>query len=141
MDTRTPEQRHRIMAAVKSRDTGPELAVRRLLFAAGYRYRLHVATLPGRPDIVLSKWRAAIFVHGCFWHGHACRKGRLPKSRRAFWTAKIRRNRERERTSRSALRKDGWRVLVVWQCELRQPRLLEKMLRFLDSSHAHTNPR
>lgn len=146
MDTRTEEQRQRIMAAVKSRDTGPEIAVRRLLFAAGYRYRLHVAALPGRPDIVLPKHRVVIFVHGCFWHGHRCRKGRLPKTRLDFWQAKIDRNRERDRAALIALRRAGWRVLVVWQCELQQPRRVEKMLRFITTPPtpkrpAHAHPR
>jgi DNA mismatch endonuclease (patch repair protein) len=136
MDTRTQEQRHRIMAAVKGRHTGPELAVRRLLFAQGFRYRLHVPELPGRPDIVLPRWRVAIFVHGCFWHGHGCSKGRLPRSRQDFWADKIARNRERDRKNSRTLRRTGWRVLVVWQCELRQCALQEKMLRFIHSTPA-----
>lgn len=96
------------MASVKGRNTGPELVVRRLLHAAGFRYRLHVASLPGRPDIVLPKWRTAIFVHGCFWHGHRCPKGRLPKSRQDFWGDKIARNRERDRCAQRAIRSRGF---------------------------------
>lgn len=123
------------MAAVKSTNTGPELAIRRLLFRLGYRFRLHAKTLPGRPDIVFPGRHAAIFVHGCFWHGHSCSKGRLPKSRIEFWSAKVRANRQRDRRSRAQLRRLGWRSLTVWQCALRHPtRLLDKLVRFLETS-------
>ena len=117
MDTRTPEQRRRIMQSVGSKDTGPELVVRRLLRGLGYRYRLHRKDLPGRPDIVLGPRRKAIFVHGCFWHGHGCPKGRLPKSRLEYWRPKIDKNRERDRTKVEYLRSLGWSVLTIWQCE------------------------
>ena len=118
MDTRTPEQRRRIMQAVKSKNTGPELTVRRLLHGMGYRYRLHRKDLPGRPDIVFVSRRKAIFVHGCFWHGHGCSKGRLPKSRLDYWRPKIEGNVARDRTKIDRLRSSGWDVLVVWQCEI-----------------------
>ena len=117
MDTRTPEQRRRIMQAVKSENTGPELVVRRLLHSMGYRYRLHRKDLPGRPDIAFVSRRKAIFVHGCFWHGHDCPKGRLPKSRLDYWRPKLDKNRERDRTKAEQLEALGWAVLVVWQCE------------------------
>jgi DNA mismatch endonuclease (patch repair protein) len=107
------------MQAVKAKDTGPEWTVRRALFRMGYRYRLHRKDLPGRPDIVLPRHRLAIFVHGCFWHGHGCRYGQLPKSRPEFWTPKIERNRERDIKSEAALIALGWNVLVIWQCETR----------------------
>ena len=105
------------MQSVKSKDTGPELVVRRLLHGMGYRYRLHRKDLPGRPDIVLGPRRKVIFVHGCFWHGHGCRKGRLPKSRLDYWQPKVEKNRERDKTKEEQLRSLGWSVLTIWQCE------------------------
>ena len=119
MDTRTPEQRRRIMQSVKSKNTGPELIVRRLLHGMGYRYRLHRKDLPGRPDIALISRRKAIFVHGCFWHGHGCPKGRLPKSRLEYWKKKLDENKKRDRTKQEQLRSLDWHVLVIWQCETR----------------------
>ena len=118
MDTRTPEQRRRIMQAVKSKNTKPELVVRRLLHRMGYRYRLHRKDLPGRPDIALISRRKAIFIHGCFWHGHECRKGKLPKSRLDYWKPKLERNKERDREKSGALEAQGWAVLIIWQCEM-----------------------
>lgn len=116
-DTRTPEQRRRIMQSVKTENTGPELVVRRLLHGMGYRYRLHRKDLPGKPDIVFVSRRKAIFVHGCFWHGHDCPKGRLPKSRLDYWRPKLDKNMARDRTKKEQLRLLGWSVLVIWQCE------------------------
>lgn len=118
MDTRTPEQRRRIMQSVKQKDTGPEQVVRRALFAAGYRYRLHRRDLPGSPDIVFPSRRKAIFVHGCFWHGHGCAKGRASKSRVEYWGPKLEANRARDERNVRDLMAMGWDVLVVWQCEL-----------------------
>jgi DNA mismatch endonuclease (patch repair protein) len=117
MDTRTPEQRRRIMQAVKPKNTIPELVVRKLLHAMGYRFRLHRIDLPGTPDIVLPKYRKVIFVHGCFWHRHGCRKGQLPKSRLDYWRPKLEKNVARDRTKLEQLRSLGWEALVVWQCE------------------------
>ena len=117
MDTRTPEQRRRIMQSVGSKNTGPELVVRRLLHGMGYRYRLHRKDLPGKPDIAFGPRRKAIFVHGCFWHGHGCPKGRLPKSRLDYWQPKVDKNRERDRTKEEHLKSLGWSVLTIWQCE------------------------
>ena len=132
MDTRTPEKRSAIMAAVRSKDTGPEVTVRRLAFRLGYRFRLHGAQLPGRPDLVFPSRRRVIFVHGCFWHGHGCVKGRLPKSRLGYWSPKIDANRQRDARNLRDLRVTGWRILVIWQCELRDPsRLSRKVSRFL----------
>jgi DNA mismatch endonuclease, patch repair protein len=131
MDTRTPEQRSQIMRSVRSRDTGPELVVRRMLHGLGLRFRLHRKDLAGRPDIVLPGRKAVVFVHGCFWHGHGCSKGQLPKSSIRFWTDKISRNRERDSESVKALRAGGWRVLTVWQCETKHSaRLCSKLARF-----------
>ena len=113
MDTRTPVQRRRIMQAVKSMHTKPEMAVRRLLHRMGYRYRLHRKDLPGRPDIAFGSRRKAVFVHGCFWHGHGCAKGRLPKSRLDYWQPKIAQNVERDRTKREQLEALGWDFLAA----------------------------
>lgn len=130
----TPALRSRIMRAVKSKDTTPELFVRRLLHTKGYRYRLHCKDLPGNPDLVFPGRRKAVFVHGCFWHGHNCKRGRRPpKSNSAYWQAKIARNQERDKQTQSRLRTLGWRVMVVWECETRDAvTLVDKLIRFLD---------
>jgi DNA mismatch endonuclease (patch repair protein) len=127
-DTRTADQRRKIMQAVQGKDTGPEWVVRRLLHGAGYRYRLHDRHLPGRPDIVLPGRRKAIFVHGCFWHGHDCAKGRLPKTRLDYWAPKIEANRERDARKRAELEAQGWTVCVVWQCETKEIEALKVRL-------------
>lgn len=120
MDTRTKKKRSQIMASVRSKNTGPELLVRRFLWSNGLRYRIHVATLPGTPDISLAKHKLAIFIHGCFWHGHdGCNRGRLPKSRVDYWTAKIEANKVRDASTGEQLKLMGWRQLVVWECQLR----------------------
>jgi DNA mismatch endonuclease (patch repair protein) len=135
MDTRTPQQRSRIMSSVNQRNTGPETAVRRILFALGYRFRLHRRSLPGKPDIVFPSRKKVIFVHGCFWHGHDCSKGHAPKSRAEYWVPKIQRNRDRDQEQLAALARAGWATLIVWQCELRDTvRLSEKLDEFLASS-------
>ena len=109
------------MRAVKGRDTGPELAVRRMLHARGYRYRLHRRDLPGAPDLTFPSRRKVVFVHGCFWHGHSCPRGdRMPKTNTDYWRRKIGRNRERYEGQQAALRDAGWGVLTVWECELRR---------------------
>lgn len=119
VDTVTAQVRSRIMAQVKSKDTKPEMTVRRLLHRLGYRYRLHRKDLPGRPDLVFPSRRKAVFVHGCFWHDHAgCKKVRLPSSNEDYWLAKLKRNRERDERNLVQLKKDGWKPLVIWECEL-----------------------
>jgi DNA mismatch endonuclease (patch repair protein) len=128
-DTRTKEQRSHIMKSVGSRDTGPELTVRRLLHRLGYRYRLHRRDLPGRPDIVFPVRRKAIFIHGCFWHGHDCEKGKLPKSRAEYWTAKIKTNQGRDARAIAGLEDAGWQTLSVWQCELKGLDTIARALR------------
>jgi DNA mismatch endonuclease, patch repair protein len=135
VDTRTKEKRHEIMSMVRSKDTAPELEVRKLIFAMGYRYRLHVRGLPSKPDIVMMGRRKIIDVRGCFWHGHSgCKYGRLPKSREDFWKTKIEHNRERDTRNLGLLEGDGWRVLVVWQCELQNPDLLKaKLYEFIEA--------
>lgn len=118
MDGLTPEKRSWNMSRIRGVDTKPELLVRSLLHRMGYRFRLHRRDLPGRPDIVLPKYRAVVFVHGCFWHRHrGCRYAYVPKSRKDFWKRKFARNVERDREVRHLLRKAGWKILVVWECE------------------------
>ena len=117
------------MRRVKGRDTSTELAVRRLVWSLGGRYRLNRADLPGRPDLVFAGRRLAVFVHGCFWHGHDCRRGaRTPKSNRDYWLAKIDRNRARDARVRTELEAAGWRVESVWECELRKPAVLSQRI-------------
>lgn len=118
-DTRTPEQRRRIMQSVGQKNTGPEITVRRIAFALGYRFRLHRRCLPGSPDLVFPSRRKVIFVHGCFWHGHGCPKGQLPKSGAEYWVPKIERNKERDAIAVTSLAKLGWKSLTVWQCEIK----------------------
>ena len=119
-DVLTPEQRSRCMAAVKGKDTKPEMIVRKYLFSRGLRFRVQVRKLPGTPDIVLPKYKTAIFINGCFWHGHeGCKYFRLPKSNVDFWREKIERNIERDRESMQALLDLRWKVIRVWECELR----------------------
>jgi DNA mismatch endonuclease (patch repair protein) len=119
-DIFTAAKRSEIMRAVKGSNTRPERALRKALFARGFRYRLNVASLPGKPDLVFAARRAVIFVHGCFWHGHDCARGaRAPKTNAAYWRAKIARNRARDKESLGALRRLGWRALVLWECELK----------------------
>lgn len=112
--------RSEMMSRIGGKDTKPEMLIRRALHARGFRYRLHVGKLPGRPDIVLPRFRAAIFIHGCFWHAHeGCRYFRIPGTRTGFWTAKLHGNRDRDRTKEAALRAAGWRTLVVWECAIK----------------------
>ncbi|HZV84074.1 MAG TPA: very short patch repair endonuclease [Brevundimonas sp.] len=119
-DVFTADKRSAVMRQVKSRDTAPELAVRRLLRASGIGYRLGGAGLPGRPDVVMKGRGVALFVHGCFWHGHDCSRGaRKPKTNADYWTAKIARNVSRDAANDAALRALGWRVIVVWECAIR----------------------
>ena len=129
-DVFSPEKRSAVMRRVKGRDTGPEMVVRRALRALGVGYRLGGAGLPGRPDVVMKGRRAVIFVHGCFWHGHDCARGaREPKANADYWRAKIGRNRERDRMSEQALAADGWGILTVWECELKDAEALTARLR------------
>ncbi len=127
--------RSAIMRAVKSTNTKPELAVRRLVHALGYRFRLHRKELPGKPDLVFVSRCKAIFVHGCFWHGHSCKRGaRVPRANRAYWIAKVSGNRERDLRHEKALRERGWSFLVVWECETSDSkRLSKKIVRFLQN--------
>lgn len=118
-DIVSPETRSRMMSGIRGRDTRPELVLRRGLHALGFRFRLHARELPGRPDMVFPRRRAALFAHGCFWHGHDCPLFRLPGTRREFWQAKIDGNRQRDAAAETALLEGGWRVATVWECALR----------------------
>jgi DNA mismatch endonuclease (patch repair protein) len=132
MDTLSPSERSARMSRVRSRDSKPEMLVRRLIHAMGFRYRLHDRKLPGSPDLVFAARRKAIFVHGCFWHRHpdpCCPLARLPKSRLDFWLPKLQTNRERDLRLQSELSALGWRFLVVWECEMRDREQLQNRLR------------
>lgn len=141
MDNKSKADRSANMRAVRSIDTKPEIAVRRLLFAEGFRFRLHVNTLPGKPDIVLPKWKTVVFVNGCFWHVHqGCPRASRPNSNTGFWDAKLARNQARDREEHEALISAGWRVLVVWECacgKKSRPFLAALMRRFI---HETTGP-
>lgn len=121
-DTVTPERRSEIMSHIKSKDTSIELIVRRYLFALGYRYRVNYKALPGKPDIVFTKKKIAIFIHGCYWHGHDCgsRYAHSSKSNKAYWGAKIQRTQQRDQEHIAELEADGWKVIVLWECGLKQ---------------------
>lgn len=137
MDTLSPAQRSQRMALVRCKDTKPELVVRRAVHAMGFRYRLHVRDLPGVPDLVFPARRRVIFVHGCFWHRHGkrCRLTRMPKSRLEFWQNKLQQNRSRDDLNLRRLRAAGWRVLVIWECQIRHvERLNARILRFLEDA-------
>lgn len=134
-DRLTPDERSRLMSLVRGRDTTPERAVRKLATSLGYRYRLQGKKMPGRPDLVFPSLKKVVFVHGCFWHRHNCRRGRsMPATRVKFWTEKFTRNVERDKQVRRKLRRDGWKSLVIWECRL-TPRTLEssaaRLKRFL----------
>lgn len=122
--------RSRIMAAIRGKDTKPELQVRRAIHAAGLRFRLHHRDLPGRPDIVLSGIKTVVFVHGCFWHAHSCQTSK-PKTRAAFWQRKFEANRARDRRVRYFLKAAGWHVHVIWECELKREASLRRLVRVL----------
>jgi DNA mismatch endonuclease (patch repair protein) len=129
-DRLTPQARSANMARIRGRDTGPELAVRRALHAAGFRFRLHRRDLPGTPDIVLVRQRIAIFVHGCYWHRHeGCRNATTPGTRKDFWQAKFAANVERDARKAAALEAAGWQVVVIWECEAGNPDGLAAVIR------------
>ncbi len=129
MDVLTPEQRHKNMSRIRGQDTKPEEIVRKYLFSKGFRYRKNDRRYPGKPDIVLPKYRTVIFVNGCFWHQHeGCRYASIPKSRQEFWLPKLRGNAERDRRNIDRLEKEGWRVIVVWECEIKQKKRRDEVL-------------
>ena len=141
-DRFTPQQRHYVMSRIHGKGTKPELLVRQWLWRHGYRYRLNVKSVPGKPDIVMRKYRTAIFVNGCFWHGHFVELGvesvelgvnssccKIPQTNREFWVNKIRRNQERDQRNYQVLHDNGWQVIVVWECQLQPKTIEETMLR------------
>ena len=144
VDVLTPEQRRHNMSRIRASDTKPEMILRRGLHARGLRFRLHRRDLPGTPDLVLPRYSAVIFVHGCFWHGHQCALFKWPQTRREFWRAKILANHQRDRTAVARLSESGWRVLTVWECALRgrgrldHEELLQSVLAFLGASDQTT---
>lgn len=129
MDVFPSKFRSEIMRRVRSKDTKPEMIVRKLVYGMGLRYRLHCRSLHGCPDLVLSSRRKVIFVHGCFWHRHKCPAAKLPKSNYGYWRGKQDRNAERDERNATALRRDGWKVLTIWECEIKRPQLIERRLR------------
>lgn len=140
-DFMSPEERSAHMSKIRSKDTKPELRLRRMLHGAGYRYRLHDRKLPGRPDLVFPGRRKVIFVHGCFWHGHECPVGsRLPKTNTVFWASKRRRNQERDALQRRLLEDMGWSVLIVWECEVKASAgVSDSWSKFLDTDGGGAN--
>ena len=132
LDPLSPEQRSLLMSKVRGKNTAPELLVRRLVFAMGYRYQLHDHRLPGVPDLSFRGRKKCIFVHGCLWHRHGCVNDRPPKSRRDFWEAKLQSNKERDQRHQRELRQLGWRVLVLWECQLNSLSISPRILRFLE---------
>jgi DNA mismatch endonuclease (patch repair protein) len=137
---RPPLTRSENMSRIKGKDTKPEMAVRRALWAAGLHYRLHDKRLPGRPDLVFRGRRTVVFVHGCFWHCHeGCKDFRIPKTRREWWTEKLGRNKARDSAVRAELESLGWRVIVIWECEVADPQKLASVVTLLNqSSDAHS---
>ncbi|MCC6345678.1 MAG: DNA mismatch endonuclease Vsr [Nitrospirales bacterium] len=135
-DKVSASKRRQIMSSIRGKNTEPELSVRRLVHAMGYRYRLHSKMLPGRPDMVFTRRKKVIFVHGCFWHMHPkCPKGRPPKSNLDYWLPKLKENRRRDLRNQKELRRRGWQALIVWQCELKNiGKLADKIALFLESS-------
>lgn len=125
-------KRSDIMSKISSKDTKPEILVRKFLFSKGFRYHINVKTLPGKPDIVLPKYKTIIFVNGCFWHGHNCKKGKLPSSNTDFWKEKISNNKSRDAKNSDLLVKLGWKVIIIWQCEIskidNRTKILNKLL-------------
>jgi DNA mismatch endonuclease (patch repair protein) len=132
MDTFTREQRSAVMRQVRGKDTKPELMVRRMLHRLGYRYRLHVRELPGCPDLVFPGRKKVVFINGCYWHGHTCEAAALPASNRAYWKGKQERNAARDKRNTGALRRAGWGVATVWECEIKKAeRVQARLVRFL----------
>lgn len=126
-DTKTPAERSKNMSRIRSTDTKPEEIVRKYLFSHGFRYRKNDKRYPGKPDIVLPKYRTIIFVNGCFWHMHGCSRSRLPRSNQDYWKPKIERNIERDKENKRKLEIDGWKVIIVWECELKKRNIEERL--------------
>ena len=142
MDTLTPEQRSINMSKIRSKDSKPEITVRKMLFKEGFRFRIHDKKLPGKPDIVLKKYKTVIFVHGCFWHQHEnCKRANMPKSNIEYWAPKIERNVQRDKEHAETLKEKGWQVIVVWECELKNKnneKLKKQLLEVLTGKPAYS---
>jgi DNA mismatch endonuclease (patch repair protein) len=139
MDVFTPQQRSLVMSRIRGRDTGPELTVRSLAHKLGYRFRLHRRSLPGSPDLVFPVRRKVVFVHGCFWHRHKCGRAYQPKTRAAFWAEKFAGNVARDRKSVRSLRRAGWKVLIIWECQTSSPsRLATRLRNFLEEADSRS---
>lgn len=135
-DIYSKSKRSNIMSKISGKETKPEILVRKYLFAQGFRYRKNVKELPGKPDIVLSKYKIVIFIHGCFWHGHSCKQGTLPQTNYKFWQEKIGKNLERDNRNILELKEKGWNVIIVWQCEIKNKKSKEARLnRLLGEIH------
>lgn len=136
-DVHTKAQRSYNMSRIKGKDTKPEMLVRKYLHAQGFRYKLHDKTLPGKPDLVLPKYKTVIFIHGCFWHGHTnCKYFKIPQTRTQWWTDKISYNKSKDRQTVKAIRKDGWKIIIVWECNLKKgkaEKTLNKLVSALNS--------
>jgi len=132
VDTISKKRRSRNMAAIRSKDTAPEILVRKVVHRLGFRFRIHRNELPGKPDLVLSRHRSVIFVHGCFWHQHslrACLDGRKPKSNLGYWLPKLRKNMARDKKNREKLRRLGWHSLTIWECQTKDPKLVARRIK------------
>lgn len=138
-DVLSKEQRHLCMSNIKNKDTKPEQIVRKYLFKNGLRFRINVKSLPGKPDIVLRKWHTVIFVNGCFWHGHDCKHGHLPKTNTIFWASKIGYNRERDKIVHSQLKNMGWRIIDIWDCQLKPSKRDDTLKRLLKTLSSDTS--
>ena len=137
-DHLTPEKRSWNMSHIRSKDTSVEVKVRSYLFKKGFRFRKNVSSMPGKPDVVLPKYKAVIFVHGCFWHRHGCKRSTTPKTRVEYWTQKFARNVENDQKHNDDLRAQGWRVLTVWECEINHDfeSTMERVIDFIKNQHA-----
>jgi DNA mismatch endonuclease, patch repair protein len=140
-DIFTKKKRSQIMASISNKETKPEISVRRFLFSQGFRFRKNLKTLSGKPDIVLPKYETVIFVHGCFWHGHTCKRGTKPTSNIEFWQAKIQSNIDRDKRVKNELRKAGWRILTIWDCELKNKKVFEKAMKKLIAKLKSNQPK
>lgn len=129
LDPLTPQQRSERMSRIRSRDTKPEMEVRRIVHSMGYRYRLRSKDIPGRPDLVFRRRKKVIFVHGCFWHQHGCNHYKEPQSRLSFWLPKLRKNVDRDLKVQSALKELGWRSLTIWECQLKEQKKIQEIIR------------
>jgi len=136
LDPLSKEERSERMSKIRSHNTKPEISVRRLVYGLGYRYRLHAKELPGHPDLVFRPKRKVIFVHGCYWHQHGCGHYRMPKSRTEYWLPKLAKNIERDKHNINQLERDGWKVLVIWECEIKEvDQLTRKIQEFLSTEN------